>query len=175
MLLESPQAAAKRISARWGKSNMSREMHHLMRWHKLVVDAELVEAARLVFTPHARRNYAVAYGSARFEVAYERLQPAGFPNLYITCKNARHDGLSVGGIAFPAATHLVASFWACKRLIGICLVRKSFVCNLSKFKRAFVRTLLECRHPLFEAVLCAAGAPINCRQKNRAAFMRRNR
>ena len=79
MLLESPQAAAKRISARWGKSNMSREMHHLMRWHKLVVDAELVEAARLVFAPHARRNYAVAYGSARFEVAYERLQLAGFP------------------------------------------------------------------------------------------------
>lgn len=163
MLLESPQAAAKRISARWGKSNMSREMHHLMRWHKLVVDAELVEAARLVFAPHARRNYAAAYGSARFEVAYERLQPAGFPNLYITCKNARHDGLSVGGIAFPAATHLVASFWACRRLIGICLVRKSFVCNLFKFKRAFVRTLLECRHPLFGAVLCVAGASINCR------------
>ena len=110
MLLEPPQAAAKRISARWGKSNMSHEMHHFMRWHKLVVDAELVEAARLVFAPHARRNYAVAYGSARFEVAYERLQPAGFPDLYITCKNARHDGLSVGGIAFPAATHLVASF-----------------------------------------------------------------
>lgn len=145
--MEPPQAAAKRISARWGKSNMSREMHHLMRWHKLVVDVELVEATRLVFAPYARRNYAVAYGSTRFEVAYERLQPASFSDLYIACKNVKHDGLSVGVIAFPAATRLVASFWACKRLIGICLVRRSFVCNLFKFKQAFVRMLLECRHP----------------------------
>lgn len=175
MRLEPPQAAAKRVSARRGKSNMSREMHHLMRWQKLVVDAELVEAARFVFAPHARCNYAVAHGSARFEVAYERLQPAGFPNLYITCKNVKHDGLSVDGIASLAATRLLASFSACKRLIGICLVRRSLVCNLFKFKRAFVRMLLECRHPLFGAVLRVAGAFINYRQKNCAAFMRRNR
>lgn len=93
MLLESSQAAAKRISARWGKSKMSREMHHLMRWQKLVVDAELIEAARLVFAPYARRNYAVAYGSSCFEVAYECLQPASFSDLHIACKNVKHGDL----------------------------------------------------------------------------------
>lgn len=120
-----------------------------MRWQKLVVDAELVEAARLVFAPYARRNYAVAYGSTRFEVAYERLQPASFSDLYIACKNVKHGGLSVGGIASLIATRLLASFSAGKRLIGICLVRRSFVCNLFKFKRAIARTLFECRRPLF--------------------------
>lgn len=82
-----------------GQIVASCEMHHLVRWQKLVVDAELIEAARLVFAPYARCNYAVAYGSARFKVAYECLQPAGFSDLDIARKNVKHGGLSVGEIA----------------------------------------------------------------------------
>ena len=82
-----------------------------MRWQKLVVDAELVEPVRFVFAPHAGRNHAVAYDAERFEVAYERLQPAGFSNLNIACKNVKHSGLSGCGIASLAAARLLAISW----------------------------------------------------------------
>lgn len=147
MLLESPQAAAKRISARWGKSNMSREMHHLMRWQKLVVDAELVEPVRFVFAPHAGRNHAVAYDAERFEVAYERLQPAGFSNLNIACKNVKHSGLSGCGIASLAAARLLAISWIASNWLEY--VR--FAAHVSVFftiKQVIAHALFECRRPL---------------------------